>query len=120
MNTASQKSNQRILVIDDNQTIHADFRKILCPAAADNTALRGLEAALFDEVQVAVPKLDFKLDSAYQGQEGLEKVKRSLAEKLPYALAFVDVRMPPGWDGVETIARICCKISRPVSSQILA
>ena len=106
MNTTAQKPNQRILVIDDNQTIHADFRKILCPASADNTALRGLEAALFDEVQVAVPKLDFKLDSAYQGQEGLERVKRSLAEKLPYALAFVDVRMPPGWDGVETIARI--------------
>ena len=106
MNIAAQKPNRRILVIDDNRTIHADFRKILCPATADHTALRGLEAALFDEVQVASPRLDFKLDSAYQGQEALEMVQRSLVEKPPYALAFVDVRMPPGWDGVETIARI--------------
>jgi PAS domain S-box-containing protein len=33
-------------------------------------------------------------------------VKQALADNRPYALAFVDVRMPPGWDGVETIARI--------------
>ena len=50
--------------------------------------------------------MSFELDSAYQGQEGLAMVKKALAENRPYALAFVDVRMPPGWDGVETIARI--------------
>src|SRR5205814_2894139 len=48
----------------------------------------------------------FSIDSAFQGQEGLELVKRSLAEKDPYEVAFVDVRMPPGWDGIETISRI--------------
>jgi PAS domain S-box-containing protein len=101
------KPNHRILVIDDNESIHADFRKILCPDKSGNTALKGLEAALFDEAQPSSAELiDFKLDSAYQGQEGLEMVKRALAEKRPYAMAFVDVRMPPGWDGVETIARI--------------
>ena len=50
--------------------------------------------------------MSFELDSAYQGQEGFEMVKGALAENRPYALAFVDVRMPPGWDGIETIARI--------------
>ena len=50
--------------------------------------------------------MSFELDSAYQGQEALEMVKQALAENRPYAMAFVDVRMPPGWDGIETIARI--------------
>ena len=50
--------------------------------------------------------MSFQLDSAYQGQAALEMVEQALADNRPYALAFVDVRMPPGWDGVETIARI--------------
>ena len=64
-----------------------------------------MEAVLFDEDKPATT-MSFELDSAYQGQEGLEMVKQALAENRPYALAFVDVRMPPGWDGIETIARI--------------
>ena len=51
-------------------------------------------------------KLAEELDSAFQGQEGLALIRQALAENRPYAMAFVDVRMPPGWDGVETIARI--------------
>ena len=48
----------------------------------------------------------FEIDSAFQGQEGLEKIRQALQEDRPYAMAFVDIRMPPGWDGLETIRRI--------------
>ena len=65
-----------------------------------------MRGALFDKPKPAEDQTGFELDSAYQGQEGLEMVKKALAENRPYAMAFVDVRMPPGWDGVETIARI--------------
>jgi len=54
----------------------------------------------------------FEIDSTFQGQEALEKVERSLEMDRPYAVAFVDVRMPPGWDGVETIRRIRRKEAR--------
>src|SRR5258705_6555896 len=65
-----------------------------------------MEAVLFEEtVQPEQPK-GFELDSAFQGKEGLEMVKKALEEGRPYAVAFVDVRMPPGWDGIETITRI--------------
>jgi PAS domain S-box-containing protein len=104
MKSADLKPNHRILIIDDNTSIHNDFRGILCPDNSDEAAANEMEAVLFDEDK---PKeMSFELDSAYQGQEGFEMVKRALAEHRPYALAFVDVRMPPGWDGVETIARI--------------
>ncbi len=98
--------NHRILLVDDNPSIHVDFRDVLCPAKSGSEAGRKLEAALFDEAPPAVEPAGFEIDSAYQGQEGLEKVKQALAEKRPYAMAFVDVRMPPGWDGIETIAQI--------------
>ncbi|HXI69408.1 MAG TPA: response regulator [Verrucomicrobiae bacterium] len=106
MNSTGLKPNRRILLVDDNTSIHDDFRKILSPENSRKAAVKKLGAALFDRTQPAVEQASFELDSAQQGQEGLEMVKRALAEQRPYALAFVDVRMPPGWDGVETIARI--------------
>jgi CheY-like chemotaxis protein len=99
-------NNNRILLIDDNRAIHEDFRKILCPPPdfADNLDKR--EAALFGDTK-RISKLPvFEIDSAYQGGEGLELIQKSLREERPYALAFVDVRMPPGWDGVETTCEI--------------
>jgi two-component system cell cycle sensor histidine kinase/response regulator CckA len=71
-----------------------------------NPALARAEAVLFDappEKGPAVMRVKFEIDSAFQGREGLEKLTAALEAGLPYAMAFVDVRMPPGWDGIETI-----------------
>src|SRR5882724_3252007 len=98
--------NHRILVIDDNKAIHEDFRKILCKQRAATNNLAEAEAELFgdDSSQINLP--EFQIDSAFQGQEGLAMIEKSIQEGHPYAMAFVDVRMPPGWDGVETTAQI--------------
>src|SRR5208283_4534447 len=94
----------RILVVDDNQAIHDDLRKILTgDSAADPDLLRD-EEALFGTVQVH--RATFQIDSAYQGQEGRRMVDQALAEGRPYAVVFVDIRMPPGWDGVETVSQL--------------
>ncbi|MFM1768022.1 MAG: hypothetical protein RJA22_551 [Verrucomicrobiota bacterium] len=98
----------RILIIDDNPAIHEDFRKILQgPAAA--SPLDQLESSLFGSAPAVSPASllpSFEVDSAMQGQEGFEMLRKALAEDRPYALAFVDGRMPPGWDGVETISHL--------------
>ena len=98
--------NHRILVIDDNKAIHQDFRKILCPPKAAPNGMAEAEAALFGDEPAALNLPEFQIDSAFQGEEGLALIEKSLAEGRPYAMAFVDVRMPPGWDGVETTAKI--------------
>jgi PAS domain S-box-containing protein len=96
----------RILVIDDTASIHADFRKILMPdtgpqasALVDDLAL----TILGRPSSAALPPIEFHVDSAMQGEEGLMKVGQALDQQRPYAVAFVDMRMPPGWDGLETI-----------------
>jgi signal transduction histidine kinase/response regulator RpfG family c-di-GMP phosphodiesterase len=96
--------NNRIIVIDDNAAIHADVRKILCPAVSEAAAtLAALESELLGGSTTAGPLAPaFVVDSAYQGREGLDLVARAVADGRPHAMAFVDVRMPPGWDGVET------------------
>ena len=95
--------NNRVLVIDDNPAIHADVRKILCPQTSDTAvSLDALESELLGGDEPVRPKASFVIDDAHQGREGLELVKKAIAANQPYAMAFVDVRMPPGWDGVET------------------
>ncbi|MDB5873568.1 MAG: barA 10 [Ramlibacter sp.] len=96
-------TNRRILLIDDVASIHEDFRKILGARPTQN--LDRVEAALFDQ-PVAARKQGFELDSAHQGREGLAMVEAALQAGSPYAMAFVDMRMPPGWDGVETVERL--------------
>ena len=104
MKTPFVQANRRILIIDDTPSIHQDFRKILGPDTDDEKTLAGTEAALFGTPQSE--RLVFQLDSAYQGEEALELVKCAQAQGRPYAMAFTDMRMPPGWDGLETIERL--------------
>lgn len=107
-NTAAlEPENRRILVIDDNPAIHEDFRKILGPVDSELAeSLDATEAALFGDAPTTTQTWNFQIDSAFQGKEGLEKIRAAVNEGKPYAVAFVDVRMPPGWDGIETISRI--------------
>ncbi len=105
MNKPLPEQNIRVLVVDDNRSIHGDFRKILCgPDASAET--ESMEASLFGEPVEERRTVTFEVDSAYQGQEALDLVKNALVEKRPYAMAFMDVRMPPGWDGIEATAKI--------------
>ena len=104
MNPDQTQSNRRILIIDDNPSIHADFKKIL---GADCTAsgLDAAEADLFGQTK-PLGHRGFEITTALQGKEGLDAVRQSVETGRRFALAFVDVRMPPGWDGIETTAHL--------------
>ena len=96
--------NRRILLIDDMQRIHEEFAQILMPSS-NAPELEVLAAALFGDKRNEEGSA-FELDSAYQGREGLMLLEEALKKGRPYAVAFVDMRMPPGWDGLETIVRL--------------
>jgi CheY-like chemotaxis protein len=96
----------RILVVDDNPAIHDDFRKVLTRGGNHDDTFAQAEARLFGRVAEANEKTQFLLDNAQQGEEALAQVQAAVAAGQPYAVAFVDIRMPPGWDGVETTARL--------------
>jgi two-component system NtrC family sensor kinase len=105
MTQSSEPNVPRVLIVDDNSAIHEDFRKILSPPAAGGM-LAEHEASLFGDGGADCDPIAVTLDFAYQGEEGLAMVRRAVQEEEPYAMAFVDVRMPPGWDGIETTARL--------------
>ncbi|NJJ55540.1 ATP-binding protein [Pseudomonas sp. B14(2022)] len=101
----NQPPNRRILLIDDTPSIHDDFRKILMPAVESNQVLDDMESALFGDTAKAQAQV-FDLHSAYGGEEGLQLLITAMAQQKPYALAFVDMRMPQGWDGAKTIEEL--------------
>ena len=107
MNTDIDKHRQhlRVLVIDDNRSIHEDFRKILQPGT-ETQGLDEARASLFGGESFQKVLVQFELDYADQGQAALALVEMARREGRPYAVAFVDMRMPPGWDGLETIERM--------------
>jgi CheY-like chemotaxis protein len=100
--------NNRVLVIDDMAELHDVFRKLLGPKPRTDDLMQ-LESMLFDSDETSAPSapdVGFELDFASQGAEGLARVRSALAEHRPYSMAFVDMRMPPGWDGLQTIEAI--------------
>ncbi len=93
----------RILIVDDNAAIHHDFRKILCGSVL-NPSLEAAESILFEQPATNIPlRSEFQIDSAFQGKEAVEMVERAEEEGRPYAMAFLDIRMPPGNDGIQTL-----------------
>jgi CheY-like chemotaxis protein len=107
---SSPESKRRVLVIDDSESIHRDFRRVLCPEPIKSRdALDQMEESLFgaeDSDSLAPGELEFELDSAFQGEEGLAKVEQAVAGGRPYAVTFLDYRMPPGWNGVQTLRHL--------------
>ncbi len=102
----AQFANHRILVIDDNPAIHKDFDKILHGETDSNHALSDAERLLFGESSAPAARPQFQVEFALQGQQGVERVKHAAGTGRPFAMAFVDMRMPPGWDGLETIEHL--------------
>ena len=97
-----------IMIIDDNPSIHLDFIKVLT-SSSTKAELNHFDKQLFNtettqnensDIEIFLPKFIF--NTACQGQEAIKKIKE-MANGVHYALAFVDIRMPPGWDGIETI-----------------
>jgi signal transduction histidine kinase len=98
----------RLLIVDDNESIHRDFKKIL--EVEDHDRLKDVELELFgepnDDKKPAVPLVKYEIDDAYQGEEAVRMANKAAEEGRPYAVIFMDVRMPPGMDGIKATKAI--------------
>jgi PAS domain S-box-containing protein len=100
------KEAYRVLVIDDNPGIHDAFRAILMSDDSLAAQLAKVEAEVLGQRAPGIELPQFQVDCVLHGEEGLARVVAARQGARPYAVAFVDVRMPPGWDGIETIDKI--------------
>lgn len=103
----------RVLIIDDDLELHESYKNIF---GIDERASKKKNSNILDpfadadkgnkenENEFTLP--NFEIDFVFHGEEGLEKVKKANEEQRPYSLVFVDMRMDPGWNGIETIQNI--------------
>jgi two-component system, sensor histidine kinase and response regulator len=98
----ASKDDWRVLVIDDDEELQHSYRTVLTPAADPAERLRSLvgrSAPLEGNYKV-------RLDLAAQGEAGCRLAEEALRDDAPYSLAIVDMRMPPGWNGLTTARRL--------------
>ncbi len=98
--------NRRILVIDDDREIWRAYRDVLLPIAVADAPGNQMARLLNPAVAAAETEPCFEISFASQGQEGFALVEAGLRDGAPIAVAFIDIRMPPGWDGMKTAAAI--------------
>jgi diguanylate cyclase len=106
MDDHSDHLNGRILVIDDNPAIHEDFSKILARESRVTDEMSQAERLLFGDSSATVVQPEYELHFAHQGKQGAAMVAAAVSRARHFAMAFVDMRMPPGWDGLETIEHL--------------
>jgi signal transduction histidine kinase len=102
----STPHHRRLIVVDDHRPIHDDYRKILASRPAVPVALDRAEESLLGGRRAPEPADPYAVDSAFHGEEAVARVAAAVQAEQPYAVAFVDLRMEPGWDGLETARRI--------------
>ena len=96
--------NYRVLVVDDQDEIHIDFEEMLAPGFITRETDDLASAFVRETDRLLLPP--FELSHAASGEEACDMVRAGKDSDRPFAMAYVDVRMPPGADGIETVRRI--------------
>jgi diguanylate cyclase (GGDEF)-like protein len=108
------EKSRKILIADDNRDIHEDIKYILdssASALADYQETKSLKEELFGEdgssgKNEVIVDIRYRIEDAYQGEEAVQMVEAARKSGDPYSVIFMDVRMPPGMDGIQAIERI--------------
>lgn len=104
----------RILIADDNKDIHDDIKYILGMSSfitEDYLEISQLKEELFgvendSPYKGPVSNINYRIDDAYRGDEAINMVRAAKESDDSYSLVFMDIRMPPGIDGIEAIESI--------------
>ncbi len=87
----------QLLLVDDDEKIYRSVSLFL-----EKKDMVDPFAFLDDEEEEApADDVDCKVTWATGGRQGVE-----LLQQHPFDLALIDMNMPPGWDGVQTIEKI--------------
>ena len=109
MNDMHQQMTNRVLVVDDDAQLIEEYLRCLGenfePEAATAT-LGDLEKVLFGEETDRHGSARFEVHSRNQGDAAVDAVRAAVGVGRPFAIVFIDIRMPPGIDGMEAARRI--------------
>ena len=99
-----EHENHRVLIVDDQTEIHDDFVEMLCPKLPQRSTDELAAAFVKETDNRFLP--DFELAHAASGDEACGMIRTAKESNRPIAVAYIDIRMPPGIDGIETVRRV--------------
>lgn len=109
MTARDQKVTNRILVVDDDLLLLDEYARCLGddyePDSA-TTTLSELEKVLFGEDTNERGTVGFNVETCNQGEAAVAAVAEAVKTDRPFSIVFLDIRMPPGIDGIEAAKRI--------------
>ena len=100
MDRERDAGNRRVLVVDDELEVRKSYRVALESTRRERRLSR--LAALDGDGATTAAEEGYELVEASQGEEAIERVREAFAAGERFAVAFIDMRMPPGMDGLET------------------
>ncbi len=110
---SNEPKQRRILIVDDQQEIHDTFERIFTEDHSEDSALTDFESRFLGEIAGTDESIDqgrldpkYELQHATSGEQAIEIVRQSVKDDCPFAVAFVDMRMPQGLDGMETTEQL--------------
>ncbi len=109
MNTLEPKLINRVLVVDDDTMLIGEYLRCLgedFEPDSVTTTLGDLEKVLFGEETDERGAVSFEVHSRNQGEAAVEAVKLAKLKGEAFAIVFLDIRMPPGIDGMEAAKQI--------------
>jgi diguanylate cyclase (GGDEF)-like protein len=101
--------SNRILVCDDDKNLIAEYQRCLSQdfvADVGTTTLTDLEKVLFGEETNEAGAIGFDVETCEQGERAVEAVRKAIAQNRHFSIVFLDIRMPPGMDGIEAAKQI--------------
>ncbi len=99
--------NNRVLAVDDDEAVLNLYQDLFDDHTLDLNDFNFFPPSEPAESTAWAPSTQsIELTCAHQGREALELVQKGIEEEAPYAAVFLDMRMPPGWDGLETAQKI--------------
>ncbi len=108
MDTQCGDSSIRVLIADDDEHILECYREAFGESEATDylQALNALDAELFDTVVDTEAAPVFEVVACSQGNDAIDLAEKAANDGHPFDVVILDVRMPPGIDGVEAGSKI--------------
>ena len=108
MSTYGDQQFIRVLVADDDEHVLSCYRDAFTDDEPTNCmkALDALAAELFDPETDIVDQPKFEIVACSQGNAAINLAQEAADDGSPFDVVILDVRMPPGIDGVEAGSRI--------------
>ena len=108
MNGHHSDANIRVLIADDDEHVLECYREAfgIDTGTSRLRVLNALEAELFDPGEDAEAEPHFEVVACSQGNDAIDLARDAADKGSPFDVVILDVRMPPGIDGVEAGSEI--------------